>query len=80
MYDLFQRWQRGNTWYRIFTRLQAEADAQGLITWDINVDSTVGRTHQHAAGARKRGTAKRNRPAAPPANRTITGSGARAAA
>jgi hypothetical protein len=26
-----------------------------LITWDLNVDSTVCRAHQHAAGARKRG-------------------------
>lgn len=52
-YDLFRRWQRDGTWHRIFTDLQARADAQELITWDINVDSTVGRAHQHAAGARK---------------------------
>ncbi|MFF4612853.1 IS5 family transposase [Streptomyces albidoflavus] len=57
-YDLFRRWQRDGTWHRIFTDLQARADAQELITWDINVDSTVGRAHQHAAGARKRGAAE----------------------
>jgi hypothetical protein len=34
--------------------LQAQADARGLITWDISVDTTVVRAHQHAAGARKR--------------------------
>ncbi|MFD4242176.1 IS5 family transposase [Streptomyces sp. NPDC058525] len=54
VYDLFRRWQRDGTWARILTRLQAEADAKGLITWDVNVDSTVCRAHQHAAGAAKR--------------------------
>ncbi|WP_422664870.1 IS5 family transposase [Acrocarpospora corrugata] len=57
-YDLFRRWQRNGTWQRIFTELQARADAKDLITWDLNVDSTVCRAHQHAAGARKRGPAE----------------------
>ncbi|WP_435860568.1 IS5 family transposase [Streptomyces prasinus] len=64
VYDLFRRWQRDGTWQRIFTELQARADAKGLITWHLNVDSTVCRAHQHAAGARKRGTCKRNHRAA----------------
>jgi transposase len=55
-YDLFRRWQLNGTWQRIFTQLQAEADAKDLITWALNIDSTVYRAHQHAAGARKRGT------------------------
>ncbi|MEV6807484.1 IS5 family transposase [Streptomyces sp. NPDC051132] len=50
VYDLFRRWQRDGTWARILTQLQAEADAKGLIAWDVNVDSTVCRAHQHAAG------------------------------
>nr|WP_240503187.1 IS5 family transposase [Streptomyces prasinopilosus] len=54
VYDLFRRWQRDGTWARILTQLQAEADAKGLITWDVNVDSTVCRAHQHAAGAAKK--------------------------
>jgi transposase len=45
VYDLFRRWQRDGTWSRILTHLQAEADAKGLITWDVC------RAHQHAAGA-----------------------------
>ncbi|BBJ37558.1 hypothetical protein SSPO_002760 [Streptomyces antimycoticus] len=57
-YDLFRRWQRDGTWARIVTQLQAEADVKGLITWDVNVDSTVCRAHQHAVGASKRGPAK----------------------
>jgi transposase len=55
VYGLFRRWQRDGTWARILTDLQAIADAAGLITWDVSVDSTTARAHQHAAGARHRG-------------------------
>jgi transposase len=55
IYGLFRRWQRNGTWMVILAGLQARADAAGLITWDVSVDSTVARAHQHAAGARKRG-------------------------
>ncbi|MFJ7262198.1 IS5 family transposase [Streptomyces globosus] len=55
VYDLFRRWQRTGTWHRIMTGLQSLADAKGAITWDLSVDSTVCRAHQHAAGARKQG-------------------------
>lgn len=55
VYGLFRRWQRDGTWWQILTGLQGRADAAGLITWDVSVDSTVARAHQHAAGARKRG-------------------------
>lgn len=79
VYDLFRRWQRDGTWHRIITALQARADAKDLITWEINVDSTIVRAHQHAAGARKRGAFKRSRPAASPSSRTTTAWGARAA-
>lgn len=72
VYDLFRRWQRDGTWTRIVTRLQAEADVKGLITWDVNVDSTVGRAHQHAAGASKKGICRRSRPAASPSSRPTT--------
>ncbi|MFB9681773.1 IS5 family transposase [Streptosporangium vulgare] len=75
VYDLFRRWQRDGTWKRIFTDLQAQADAKNLITWDINVDSTVCRAHQHAAGARKRGIYRRSRPAASPPSRNDHGLG-----
>jgi transposase len=53
VYGLFRRWQRAGVWARILARLQARADAAGLITWDVSVDSTIARAHQHAAGARK---------------------------
>jgi transposase len=54
VYSLFRRWQRAGVWARIVTGLQARADAAGLITWDVSVDSTIARAHQHAAGARTR--------------------------
>jgi transposase len=63
VYGLFRAWQRDGTWAAILTRLQARADAARLITWDVSVDSTVVRAHQHAAGARKRGICKPNHPA-----------------
>jgi transposase len=53
VYSLFRRWQRAGIWQRIVTGLQARADAAGLITWDVSVDSTITRAHQHAAGARR---------------------------
>jgi transposase len=53
VYGLFRRWQRDGTWARILARLQARADAAGLITWDVSVDTTIARAHQHTAGAQK---------------------------
>jgi transposase len=79
VYGLFRRWQRDGTWLRILTQLQAQADADGLITWDVSVDSTVNRAHQHAAGARKRGLSSANRPAGSTSSRPTTASAAPAA-
>jgi transposase len=53
VYGLFRRWQRAGVWAAIMTGLQADADAAGLITWEVSVDSTIARAHQHAAGARR---------------------------
>jgi transposase len=68
---LFRRWQRNGIWRKIVTALQARADAAGLITWDVSVDSTIARAHQHAAGARKRGICRPSRLAASMPNRAI---------
>ncbi|MFB7611645.1 IS5 family transposase [Streptomyces gardneri] len=51
VHDLSRRRQRNDTWARILTQLQTKADAKALITWEMNVDSTVCRAHQHPAGA-----------------------------
>ncbi|MDV6287029.1 MULTISPECIES: IS5 family transposase [Rhodococcus] len=53
VYGLFRRWQRAGVWAQILTALQALADAAGAIVWDVSVDSTIARAHQHAAGARR---------------------------
>lgn len=60
-------------------------DPGGLIEAELPLDREpyeclVKAVHQHAAGARKRGTCKRNRRAASPPSRTTTASDARAAA
>ncbi|MFC0071951.1 IS5 family transposase [Umezawaea endophytica] len=60
-YALFRRWQRAGAWQLILTALQARADAAGRVTWDVSVDSTITRAHQHAAGARKRGICRQSR-------------------
>lgn len=53
VYDLFRRWQRDGTWARFVTQLQAHADAKGLTTWDVNIDSTVCRATSTPRGLEK---------------------------
>jgi transposase len=36
----------------VLTRFQARADAAGLTIWDVSVDSTIARAHQHGVAAR----------------------------
>ena len=72
VYGLFRRWQRDGTWQKVLAGLQGRADAAGLITWDVSVDSTIARAHQHAAGARKRGICRPIRPAGPVPSQAIT--------
>jgi transposase len=52
--ECYGPWQTvyGGVWQYIVAGLQVRADAVGLITWDVSVDSTIMRAHQHAAGAR----------------------------
>jgi transposase len=52
VYERHRRWSADGTWERLLQHVQAEADAGGEIDWDISVDSTIVRAHQHAAGAR----------------------------
>jgi transposase len=60
VYSLFRRWQRAGVWQRIVTALRARADAVGLIGWEVSVDSTVARAHQHAAGPAPGRTSRKN--------------------
>ncbi|WP_373560594.1 IS5 family transposase [Streptomyces sp. 1222.2] len=54
VYERHRQWSADGTWERLLQQVQAEADAAGEIDWDISVDSTIVRAHQHAAGARNR--------------------------
>lgn len=52
VYGLFRRWQRAGAWAVILKMLQCFAELAGAIVWQVSVDSTIMRAHQHAAGAR----------------------------
>ncbi|WP_443334157.1 IS5 family transposase [Streptomyces sp. CB02130] len=51
VYERHRLWSANGTWERLLQQVQAEADAAGKVDWDISVDSTTVRAHQHAAGA-----------------------------
>lgn len=59
LHTRFRRWAGDGTFDRMLRAAQAKADATGDIEWLVSVDSTVVRAHQHAAGARKGGSATR---------------------
>ena len=45
------RFSKDGTWDKVLLALQAEADAKGEIDWNVSVDSTIARVHQHGATA-----------------------------
>jgi transposase len=50
----FYRWVRSGLVQRLLEEVQRQADAAGDLAWDLHdVDGTVIRAHQHAAGAKK---------------------------
>lgn len=51
VYKRHRRWSADGTWQMLLTAIQAKQDAEGRVDWDISVDSTTVRAHQHAAGA-----------------------------
>lgn len=54
------RFSTDGTWDRLLAVLQEEADRRGELDWNVSVDSSVIRAHQHGA------TAKREAISAPP--------------
>ena len=58
VFQRFNRWAKRGVWERIFDALQ-EPDTEWLL-----LDPTTVRAHQHAAGARKRGTRRQPPPRA----------------
>ena len=52
----FYRWRAAGVWDRLLAALQAEAEAEGRLDWELHfVDAPIVRAHQHAAGARRSG-------------------------
>lgn len=43
-----RRFSGDGTWDAILTALLGRADHQGLIDWEVSIDSTINRAHQHA--------------------------------
>ncbi|MCW7987522.1 transposase [Streptomyces platensis subsp. clarensis] len=56
VYNRLRMWAVDGTWEGVFTALMAHADADEDLNWGVSVDSTIVRAHQHAAGARKKGS------------------------
>ncbi|MEW2313299.1 IS5 family transposase [Streptomyces sp. NPDC006864] len=56
VYERFGRWEADGTWARLLEHVQVRDDAVGKVEWTVSVDSTINRAHQHAAGARKKGS------------------------
>jgi transposase len=42
------RFSKDGTYDRLLAELQVDADALGLVDWNVCVDSTIARAHQHA--------------------------------
>lgn len=47
------RFSTDGTWDKLVAVLQAEADAAGRLDWNVSVDSSVFRAHQHGATAKR---------------------------
>lgn len=61
VYARFVRWRQDGTWDRLLAHVQTKSDAVGEVVWEVSIDSSVVRAHQHAAGAPKKGAPRRIR-------------------
>jgi transposase len=52
--DRLYRWRRDGIWDRVLAHAQIRSDAVGEVVWEVSVDSSTARAHQHASGARRR--------------------------
>jgi transposase len=52
------RFSIDGTWDKLLAVLQAEADAVGELNWDVSVDSSIVRAHQHSATAKREDRAR----------------------
>jgi len=47
------RFATDGTWDKLLRVIQAEADAAGRVDWNVSVDSSIVRAHQHSATAKR---------------------------
>ena len=47
------RFSSDGTWDTLLREIQADADAAGQLDWNVSVDSSIVRAHQHAATAKR---------------------------
>jgi transposase len=52
--DRLYRWRRDGTRDRRLAYVQTTSDTMGGIIWEVSIDSTTARAHQHASDARRR--------------------------
>lgn len=45
------KFSKDGTWDRVLAALQEQAQAEGKLDWQVSVDSTISRVHQHGATA-----------------------------
>ena len=56
-----RRWRRAGVWDWVFAAVQARADVEGRLDWEVQfVDGSVIRAHQHAAGGKGGRSSKRS--------------------
>jgi transposase len=48
--DRLSRWRREGLGDRILTHVQTKSDAVGEVVWEVSIDSSTARAHQHARG------------------------------
>jgi transposase len=48
VWERHKRFSEDGTWDRIHADLVAVAEARGGVEWDLSIDSTINRAHQHA--------------------------------
>lgn len=75
-YDRLVRWRRDGTWERLLADAQTKSDAVGELVWEVSVDGSSVRAHQHAAGARKRPARADEKGGRTPRRRRSGGAGA----
>lgn len=53
------RFSLDGTWDRVLSTVLAEADAAGTIDWNVSVDATINRAHQHGTNMSRDENAKK---------------------